>query len=113
MIYGPDGRGGDLGPIRLRLSRLDADLRRRIERGDIAYLSLHWLLKEAPERILRRQDLERTYGGRAHLSARKASALLGAGKRHLFSLTYGWRSAGSAGGLGWWGNLIEQGVTKA
>ena len=72
---------------RERLTRIDSALLRRLERGDILLLSVEWLIREAPARIERRQNLVAKYGGRAHVSRKAAARLLLMGKRRILALT--------------------------
>lgn len=80
---------------RRRLGQIDEALALRLERGDIALLSLRWLLEERPQRLARRQDLEKQHHGQAHLSRRSAAELLRSGRRRVLAVSYGWRTPGN------------------
>lgn len=77
-----------------RLGQIDEALALRLERGDVVLLSLKWLLEERPQRLARRQDLEKQYRGQAYLSRRRAAELLRSGRRRVLAVSYGWRTPG-------------------
>ena len=66
---------------------LDEAMRRRLERKDILLLNVEFMLKETPEKIERRQVMEKKYGGRAHLAPKAASQLLLKGTRNILVLS--------------------------
>ena len=87
-----EGHGGKFSPEEVKasrghLTRLDSEMRRRLERKDILLLNVEFMLKETPKKIERRQVMEKKYGGRAHLAPKAASQLLLKGTRNILVLS--------------------------
>ena len=77
-------------------SPLDRTLADAVGRGSIAFLSIYFLLHVRPDKISRRQDLEKLHVS-PFLTRKQARRALLSQQRRILCLSYGWGMHGTPG----------------